>query len=50
MNSMQKLLLATTNPGKVTEYKTLLGHVPVEMVSLKEAGITLAVEEDGKTF
>src|SRR3972149_11988316 len=50
MNSMQKLLLATTNPGKVTEYKTLLGHVPVEMVSVKEAEITMAVEGGGRTF
>ncbi|KKS37480.1 MAG: hypothetical protein A3G49_04045 [Candidatus Sungbacteria bacterium RIFCSPLOWO2_12_FULL_41_11] len=47
---IKQLLLATTNPGKVTEYKVLLGHLPIDLVSLKEAGITMAVEEDGKTF
>lgn len=47
---MKKLLLATTNPGKILEHKTLLGHLPLELVSLKDTGITAAVEENGKTF
>lgn len=48
--TVNKFLIATSNPGKVIEYKLLLSGLPVELVSLKEAGITMAVEEDGKTF
>lgn len=47
---MKKLLLATANSGKVLEYKALLKPLPIELVSLKDMGITMAVEEDGKTF
>ncbi len=47
---LQRLLLATTNSGKVLEYKALLGELPIQLVSLKDAGITMAAEEDGKTF
>lgn len=47
---MQKLLVATTNPGKLIEYKTLLSGLGVNLTSLKEEGISLDVEEDGKTF
>lgn len=45
-----KLLLATTNQGKLLEYKTLLSELGVTLTSLKEEGISLNVEEDGKTF
>lgn len=49
---MKKLLTATTNPGKVLEYKEIFKELklPVDLVSLKEAGITEKVEEDGKTL
>lgn len=47
---MQKLLIATTNQGKLLEYKTLLSGLGVTLTSLKEEGISLDVEEDGKTF
>ncbi len=45
-----KLLVATTNPGKLTEIKHYLSEVPIELVSLKDVGITDAVEETGTTF
>ncbi len=47
---MKKLLIATTNPGKLGELREFLSGIPVELVSLSEAGITDTVEETGKTF
>ena len=47
---MQKILVATTNPGKVGEITKYLADLPVEFVSLKDVGITQEVEEDGKTY
>ena len=46
----RKLLLATTNQGKVKEYRSLLEGVPFEMVSPRELGIDAEVEETGQTF
>lgn len=45
-----KLLIATTNPGKFDEIKRFLSDLPVELVSLKDVGITDIVEETGITF
>ncbi|MEK7517122.1 MAG: non-canonical purine NTP pyrophosphatase [Patescibacteria group bacterium] len=47
---MQKLLIATTNPGKLREYKDFLSDLPVKLVSLKDIGITDDIEETGKTY
>lgn len=44
------LLIATTNPGKLKEIKRFLADLPVELVGLKDIGITDAPEETGKTF
>lgn len=48
-----KLLIATTNPGKLAEFKQ--GLAPLikqgyQLLSLKEVGITENVEETGTTF
>ncbi len=45
-----RLVIASNNKGKVREYKEMLSPLGYEVVSLKEAGITLDVEETGKTF
>ena len=45
-----KLLIATHNPGKIREYRALLGDVLFELVSLSDAAITAEVEETGSTF
>ena len=45
-----KLLIATTNRGKLKEYREMLAGLPFEVVSLEDAGITLDVEETGETF
>ena len=42
---MQKLLIATTNPGKLAEIRLFLSDLPVNLVSLREVGITDSVEE-----
>lgn len=47
---MKKLLIATTNPGKLAEIKRFLGDLPIELVGLKDIDITDVVEETGKTF
>ena len=47
---MHKLLLATTNKGKLREYQDLLAGLPLEIVTLEEAGITVVVEETGATY
>ena len=45
-----KLLIATRNPGKMREYRQLLGYAPYELVSLDDLGIADEVEETGDTF
>ncbi len=44
------LLVATNNQGKLREYRDLLAGLPVQLVSLSEAGIDTEVEETGHTF
>lgn len=46
----QKVIFATGNEGKMREIRMILKDVAVTVLSLKEAGITLDVEENGKTF
>jgi XTP/dITP diphosphohydrolase len=45
-----KLLVATHNAGKVSEYRSLLADLPVELTYLDPEGITLEVEETEDTF
>jgi len=45
-----KLLIATLNPGKVAEYRSLLDGIPCDLVSLADAGIRGDVEETGETY
>ena len=47
---MRTLLLATLNPGKVTEYRVLLDGLGYEMTTLAEQGITEAVTESGDSY
>jgi len=48
--SLKKLLIATTNPGKLREYKDFLADFPIQLVSLKDVVITDDIEEKGKTY
>lgn len=45
-----RLLLATSNKGKVREYRGLLQSLPFDLVTLAEVGITADVEEVGETL
>lgn len=47
---MEKLIFATGNEGKMKEIRMILGDLDYEILSMKEAGITADVIEDGKTF
>ena len=45
-----RLIIASNNAHKVREMKEILGDYFSEILSLKEAGIAIDVEEDGETF
>jgi len=45
-----KLLLATNNTGKVKEFRNLLAGIPFELVTPKEIGIVMDVDETGATY
>ncbi len=47
---MRRLLLATSNPGKVREFRRLLEGVPCAVVTPAGAGIVIEVVEDGATY
>lgn len=45
-----KLLVATTNAGKLAELRELFAGLPVELLSLRDVAIDRNVEEDAETF
>jgi XTP/dITP diphosphohydrolase len=45
-----RLLIATTNPGKVREYQALLNGLSLDLIGLNEVGITSEIEETGATY
>jgi XTP/dITP diphosphohydrolase len=45
-----KLLLATNNKGKLEELRVLLAGVPFDLVSPADVGLSLDVDENGKTY
>lgn len=47
---MNKLLIATTNPGKFLELTSLLKDLPIKFISLKDLKIKDVINETGKTF
>ena len=47
---MQKMIFATGNPDKLRETREILGDLADEVVTMKEAGFTGTIVEDGKTF
>jgi len=47
---MKKLLIATTNPGKMQELSEFLSDLPLVLVSLHEIKNIDEVEETGKTY
>ncbi|HTR63198.1 MAG TPA: non-canonical purine NTP pyrophosphatase [Candidatus Binataceae bacterium] len=47
---MKRLLIATSNPAKLAEYRLLLREFALESLSLADVGIREQPEEDGATF
>ena len=47
---MKRLIFATGNANKMLEIKEILGELPVEILSMKEAGIEADIVEDGSTL
>lgn len=47
---IMRLLIATHNRGKLREYQELFGGLPLDLVTLDDAGIHEDVEENGATF
>jgi XTP/dITP diphosphohydrolase len=47
---MRKLLVATGNPGKLTELGSLLSELRVQLVSPVGLGLNLEIAEDGATY
>jgi XTP/dITP diphosphohydrolase len=47
---MPKLLLATSNPGKIKEYRLLLDGLGYEITTLAEEGITKVVTESRNSY
>lgn len=45
-----KIVAATTNQGKVREFQKILGELGYEVVSMRDEGIDVEVEETGSTF
>ena len=45
-----KIIFASNNEGKIREVKEIMADYGKEILSLKEAGIDLDVEENGTTF
>lgn len=46
----QKIVFATSNEGKMREIRELLKDLGAEILSMKEAGVQIDIEEDGATF
>ncbi|MBO5071227.1 MAG: non-canonical purine NTP pyrophosphatase, partial [Roseburia sp.] len=47
---MKRIIFATGNAGKMREIREILADMQVEILSMKEAGISADIVEDGKTF
>lgn len=47
---MKRIIFATGNEGKLREIRMILKDFPVEIVSMKEAGIDVDIDENGTTF
>lgn len=46
----RKLIVASKNDGKIKEIKKILDGLPIEIISMKEAGIDPDIEENGADF
>ena len=47
---METIIFATKNKGKIKEINAILSDLGVNVISMEDAGITVDVVEDGKSF
>ncbi len=47
---MRKVIFATSNEGKMKEIREILKDMEIELLSLKDAGLNLEIEENGETY
>lgn len=47
---MQKIIFATSNQDKMREIREIMSDFPVEIISMKDAGIKVDIIENGTTF
>lgn len=50
MDSKKRIVFATGNAGKMREIREILSDLDAEILSAKEAGLPITVEENGSTF
>lgn len=47
---IKRIVFATGNAGKIREIEAILADLGVEVISMKEAGVTAEIEENGSTY
>lgn len=47
---VKKIIFATGNENKMREIRQIMGDMPVEILSMKQAGVSADIVEDGTTF
>ena len=47
---LDKIIFATGNKGKIKEIQMILADLGVEVITMKEAGIVIDIEENGNTY
>ncbi len=47
---MDRIVFATGNQGKMRKIREILGDLGLEVCSMKEAGISIDIEENGETY
>lgn len=47
---MKRMIFATGNENKMVEIREILGDLPLEILSMKQAGIRADIEENGTSF
>lgn len=49
-NEMKTIIFATGNMGKLREVKQIMEGLPYEIISMKDAGLEVEIDETGTTF
>ena len=47
---IEKIIFATGNEGQMREVRMILGDLGIQVISMKEAGVTAEADENGTTF